>query len=123
MNIGAGRVVMQDFPKINAAIQDGSLATNAILQNFIALSQKGSGQVHLLGLLSTGGVHAHQDHLQALHTILRSHGCDVLIHALTDGRDAPPKEALTSYQNFIKPISNPIGKICYNKRPLLRHGS
>lgn len=109
MNIGAGRVVMQDFPKINAAIADGSLASNAALKDFIDRSQNGTGRVHLLGLLSAGGVHAHQDHIQALHAILSAHGMDVIVHALTDGRDAPPKEALTAYQAFVE--KTPSAKI------------
>ncbi|PZP84529.1 MAG: 2,3-bisphosphoglycerate-independent phosphoglycerate mutase [Azospirillum brasilense] len=93
MNIGAGRVVMQDLPRIDAAIADGSLAANAQLQHFIAALQKSGGTAHLLGLLSDGGVHAHQAHIVALANILATAGIPVAIHAFLDGRDTAPQSA------------------------------
>ncbi len=93
MNIGAGRVVMQDLPRIDAAIADGSLAHDAALQSFIAALQKSGGTCHLLGLVSDGGVHAHQSHIAALATIVAAAGVKVAIHAFTDGRDTPPQSA------------------------------
>src|SRR6516225_1437145 len=66
MNIGAGRVVMQDLPRIDEAVADGSLAKNPGLAKVIAALKKSGGTAHLMGLLSPGGVHSHQDHLAAL---------------------------------------------------------
>src|SRR5438094_3805657 len=70
LNIGAGRVVLQDLPRIDAAIADGSLATNPALVRFIDALRASGGTCHLMGLLSPGGVHAHQDHAVALARVL-----------------------------------------------------
>src|SRR5271154_6911914 len=86
MNIGAGRVVMQDLPRIDAAIKDGSLEKNAALKNFIAALQKSGGTCHLLGLLSDGGVHSHISHIAALANIVAAGGIPVAVHAFLDGR-------------------------------------
>ncbi len=93
LNIGAGRVVMQDLPRIDAAIADGSLAGMAPLRDFIAAMRASGGTAHLLGLLSPGGVHAHQDQAVALAKALTEAGIPVAIHAFTDGRDTPPRSA------------------------------
>ncbi len=93
LNIGAGRVVMQDLPRIDAAIADGTLAGMAPLRGFIAAMQASGGTAHLLGLLSPGGVHAHQDQAVALARVLAEAGVPVAIHAFTDGRDTPPRSA------------------------------
>jgi 2,3-bisphosphoglycerate-independent phosphoglycerate mutase len=93
MNIGAGRVVMQDLPRIEAAIRSGALARNPALLDFIAKLKTAGGRCHLLGLLSPGGVHSHQDHMAALANILRGAGIEVLVHAFLDGRDTPPRSA------------------------------
>jgi len=93
MNIGAGRVVMQDLPRIDRAVADGALAANAVLAQFIADLRAAGGVCHLLGLVSPGGVHSHQDHMVALARILADHGIGVRIHAFLDGRDTPPKSA------------------------------
>ncbi len=94
MNIGAGRVVMQDLPRIDAAIESGALAKNAALQSFIAALQQGGGTAHLLGLASDGGVHAHIAHIAALAGLLKNAGVKVALHLFTDGRDVAPKSAL-----------------------------
>ena len=94
MNIGAGRVVMQDLPRIDAAIADGSLARNAMLEGFAQALLTSGGHAHLLGLVSDGGVHAHQAHLAALARMLAERGVPVIIHAFLDGRDTPPQSAL-----------------------------
>lgn len=93
LNIGAGRVVMQDLPRIDAAIADGSMARMAPLRDFIARLRASGGTAHLLGLVSPGGVHSHQRHAAALAKILAAEGIPVAVHALTDGRDTPPRSA------------------------------
>jgi 2,3-bisphosphoglycerate-independent phosphoglycerate mutase len=81
LNIGAGRVVMQDLPRIGAAIADGSIAALPALTGLVAALKRTGGTCHLMGLLSPGGVHAHQDHAAALARILSGHGIPVAIHA------------------------------------------
>jgi 2,3-bisphosphoglycerate-independent phosphoglycerate mutase len=93
MNLGAGRVVMQDLPRIDKAIIDGTLARNPELTAFIANLQKTGGSCQLMGLLSPGGVHAHQDHIVALAKIIDGAGVPVFLHAFLDGRDTPPSSA------------------------------
>jgi 2,3-bisphosphoglycerate-independent phosphoglycerate mutase len=91
LNIGAGRVVMQDLPRIGAAIADGSLARSPELGAFIAKLKASGGACHLVGLVSPGGVHSHQEHGAALARILAAAGIKVFVHAWTDGRDTPPR--------------------------------
>ncbi len=93
LNIGAGRVVMQELPRIGRAVRDGSLASNPALQGLIAALQQSGGACHLMGLVSPGGVHAHQDHAAALARIVAAAGVPVRVHAFTDGRDTPPRSA------------------------------
>ncbi len=93
LNIGAGRVVMQELPRIGRAARDGSLAANPVLAEFVAELRATGGTCHLLGLVGEGGVHAHQDHAAALAHILRGAGLPVVLHAWTDGRDTAPDSA------------------------------
>jgi len=96
LNIGAGRVVYQDLLRVNNAIKDGSLVENKALQDAIRVAKEGNKKVHLLGLLSDGGVHSHINHLFALTDILDQAGLDqVFIHAFLDGRDTDPKGGAT----------------------------
>ncbi len=102
LNIGAGRVVMQDLPRIGTAIADGSLAARPELQALIAALKQSGGTCHLMGLVSPGGVHAHQDHAVALADILRRADIPTVVHVFLDGRDTPPQsgaEALQSLQS------------------------
>src|SRR6516225_6554030 len=85
MNLGAGRVVMQDLPRIDQAIAAGEIARNPEMTAFIAKLKASKGACHLLGLLSPGGVHAHQDHIVAVAKILDSAGIQVYLHAFLDG--------------------------------------
>ncbi len=101
LNIGAGRVVMQDLPRIDAAIADGSLPGMPPLRGFIAALRASGGTAHLMGLLSPGGVHAHQDQAAALARVLAAAGVPVAIHAFTDGRDTPPRSAPGFLADFI----------------------
>ncbi len=91
MNIGSGRVVMQDLPRIAASIADGSLARLPPLLELIAALRRSGGTCHLMGLLSPGGVHAHQDHAVALARILAEAGTPTVLHAFADGRDTQPR--------------------------------
>jgi len=100
LNIGAGRVVMQELPRIGEAIEDGSLAQSPALQELIDVLRKSAGTCHLLGLVSPGGVHSHQDHAVALARTLTDAGVRAAVHAFTDGRDTPPRSAKDYLQKF-----------------------
>jgi 2,3-bisphosphoglycerate-independent phosphoglycerate mutase len=93
-NIGAGRVVWMDLPRIDNAIADGSFAANPELGAFIGKVSAAGGTVHLAGLASPGGVHAHQRQIAAAATVLANAGLKVIVHAFLDGRDVPPSSAL-----------------------------
>ncbi|WP_298224388.1 2,3-bisphosphoglycerate-independent phosphoglycerate mutase [Acidocella sp.] len=101
LNIGAGRVVTQDLPRIEAAIEDGSLARNGAIRDFIAALQKSGGHAHLLGLISPGGVHSHQDSAVALAKILHEAGVPVVAHGWMDGRDTPPQAGLGYMKKYL----------------------
>jgi 2,3-bisphosphoglycerate-independent phosphoglycerate mutase len=109
MNIGAGRVVAQDLPRIDLAIEDGSLAKNPVLQELIRKTKAAKGGMHLMGLLSPGGVHSHQDQMTALVKILSAAGLPVLMHAFLDGRDTPPKSARGFLEKFLGDIQDCAG--------------
>jgi len=93
LNIGAGRLVMQDLPRIGEAIASGEIEQAPALRRLIARLKETSGTCHLMGLVSPGGVHSHQDHAVALAAILAGAGVPSLVHAFTDGRDTPPRSA------------------------------
>lgn len=114
LNIGAGRVVMQDLVRIDAAVEDGSLGR---LPGFTALVDKvkaAGGKLHLCGLLSPGGVHSHQDHAIALARAATAAGLEVLVHAWTDGRDTAPNAAPDFLARFeaALPAGAKIATIC-----------
>jgi 2,3-bisphosphoglycerate-independent phosphoglycerate mutase len=100
LNIGAGRVVTQELPRIDIAIEDGSLAANPVLGAFIAKLKASGGTAHLLGLVSPGGVHSHQDHIVALAEILHAAGVAITVHVWTDGRDTAPESAAEYVKSF-----------------------
>ena len=104
MNIGSGRVVAQDLPRIDVAIEDGSLATRPVLVDLIAKAKASGGAVHIMGLLSPGGVHSHQDHIAAL--VQAAAGVPVFVHAFLDGRDTPPKSARGFLEKFLFAIQD-----------------
>lgn len=93
LNIGAGRVVKQELVRIGDAVHDGSIAKTADFQALIAKLRQTGGTCHLMGLVSPGGVHSHQDHAAALAGYLHQAGVKVAVHAFTDGRDTPPQSA------------------------------
>ncbi|MEM9028545.1 MAG: 2,3-bisphosphoglycerate-independent phosphoglycerate mutase [Pseudomonadota bacterium] len=90
LNIGAGRVVWQDLPRINRAIAEDQLRQSSELVAFADKLRASGGTCHLVGLVSPGGVHAHEDHIVALAKAVSERGVPVRIHAITDGRDTPP---------------------------------
>lgn len=95
MNIGAGRVVYQDFTRINLAVEKRTLEKEPILLDAIGYAKKNNKKVHLIGLVSDGGVHSHLDHAKGLTTIFNDNGVkNVFVHAFTDGRDTDPKSGL-----------------------------
>lgn len=90
LTIGAGRVVLQDLTRIDTAIEDGSFFENPTLIEAAERARARHGRLHLIGLVSPGGVHSHQDHLLAICELARRRGVeDVIVHAITDGRDTP----------------------------------
>ena len=91
MNIGAGRVVMQDLPKIGTALANGELPGLPAFKDLAAKLKQSGGTCHLMGLVSPGGVHSHQDHAIAVARALAQAGVPMLVHAFTDGRDTPPR--------------------------------
>ncbi len=100
LNIGAGRVVRQELARIGGAIDDGSIAEAPALQTLIAAAQRTGGVCHLMGLVSDGGVHAHQDHAVALARVLDAAGIRIAVHVFTDGRDTGPRSGAAFVQSF-----------------------
>ena len=103
-NIGAGRVVFQDLPRIDAAIAEGKLAEMPALRDFIAKLKNSRGTAHVIGLMSPGGVHSHQHQIAVLSRILAQAGVPVAFHAILDGRDTPPKSAASYLKQFQKDV-------------------
>jgi len=94
MNLGAGRVIFQELTRINQDAASGALAENATLMGAVDAAKATGGAVHLLGLLSPGGVHSHEDHILAMARAAAARGAErVYIHAFLDGRDTPPRSA------------------------------
>lgn len=110
LNLGAGRIVLQEFTRVGAAISSGEFFNNAVLTEAVDRAKKNNGCVHILGLLSTGGVHSHEDHIFAMVQLAAKRGArQVYVHAFTDGRDTAPKSALESIANMekvLKPLPN-----------------
>ncbi|GMG82491.1 2,3-bisphosphoglycerate-independent phosphoglycerate mutase [Paralimibaculum aggregatum] len=100
-NIGAGRVVWMDLPRIDRAIADGSFAERPALRRFAEALEASGGAAHLVGLLSPGGVHSHQDHLAEAANLLAARGIPVRLHLILDGRDTPPKAAPGYLETFL----------------------
>jgi len=108
LNIGAGRIVYQDFTRINHAIESGVFFKNEVLKNTFSKALKNKSGLHLMGLISDGGVHSHINHLLALLKMAASHGLsEIYIHAFMDGRDTPPSSGL----NYITQLQNELAKI------------
>ncbi len=113
MNLGAGRVVVQELPRIDKAVRDGTLADAQALQDVIAALKESGGTAHLMGLLSPGGVHSHQRHIAALANALIAAGVPVAVHAFTDGRDTPPMSAESDLRRFREDAPEaPVVTVC-----------
>jgi 2,3-bisphosphoglycerate-independent phosphoglycerate mutase len=112
LNLGAGRIVYQELQRINVAIRTGELANNESLQSAIQYAKKNNKKLHLLGLVSDGGVHSHINHLKALTDICQQAGLDqVFIHAFTDGRDTDPKSGLGFILELESHLKQSVGRI------------
>ena len=99
MNLGAGRVVYQDFTRVTKAIRDGEFFENPVLTGAVDQATSAGKAVHILGLLSDGGVHSHQDHLVAMAELAAQRGAEkIYLHAFLDGRDTPPRSAQSSIE-------------------------
>src|SRR5690554_6187687 len=97
MTLGAGRVIYQNYTRINKAIADGDFFANPVYCDAIDKAIGAGGAVHILGLLSPGGVHSHEDHLVAAIQLAARRGAErIYLHAFLDGRDTPPKSAAPS---------------------------
>jgi 2,3-bisphosphoglycerate-independent phosphoglycerate mutase len=107
LNIGAGRIVYQELQRINVAIRDGSFAKNPVLLEALRKARQENKKLHLLGLVSDGGVHSHINHLKSIIDCCKTESVSkVFIHAFTDGRDTDPKSGL----GFIKSLQEHLDK-------------
>lgn len=112
LNLGAGRIVYQELERINVAIENGEFEKNPTLLNSINYAKENKKPLHLMGLVSDGGVHSHINHLKALATICKKHNLEnVYIHAFTDGRDTDPKSGLNFLEDLQDHLNKTTGKI------------
>lgn len=112
MNIGAGRVVYQDLVRINKAFAEHELDNHEVLKNAFAYAKSNHKKIHLIGLVSDGGVHAHVEHVKGLCTLAAKNDChDVFIHAFTDGRDTDPKSGIHYLRDLQQHLAKSTGKI------------
>ena len=112
LNLGAGRIVYQELQRINVAIRNQEFQTNEILLNAIDVAKKNKKTLHLMGLVSDGGVHSHINHLKAILSTCAEHQLsDVLVHAFTDGRDTDPKSGIKYLRDLQDHMDKSTGKI------------
>ncbi len=115
LNLGAGRVVYQELQRINVAIRSGEFKGNKSLLNAVRFARQNNKALHLIGLVSDGGVHSHIDHVKALTSLCAGEGLkDVYVHAFTDGRDTDPKSGLgflTDLQNHLTQTTGNIATV------------
>jgi len=112
LNLGAGRIVYQELQRINVAVKDGSFAKNEHLLASIRYARNNNKPLHLLGLVSDGGVHSHINHLKAICDVCKREGLtNVFIHAFTDGRDTDPKSGLGFITELQQHLNMSTGKI------------
>jgi 2,3-bisphosphoglycerate-independent phosphoglycerate mutase len=94
MTMGAGRVILQDMTRISTAFEEGAMETNPRIQDALAAVERSGGTLHLMGLLSDGGVHSHQEHLYAILAGCKRRDIPTAVHVFLDGRDTPPRSGL-----------------------------
>lgn len=112
LNIGAGRIVYQELTRINKAIRDGEFQKNKILNQAFDYAIQNKKKIHLIGLVSTGGVHSSQDHIYALCDLAKKKGIhDLYIHAFTDGRDCNPTTGMGHIRDLENHLAKSTGKI------------
>lgn len=112
LNLGAGRIVYQELQRINVAIRSGEFATNEHLLASIRFAKQNNKPLHLLGLVSDGGVHSHINHVKAIADVCKKEGLtEVYVHAFTDGRDCDPKSGLGFIKELQNHLDNSVGKI------------
>ena len=102
LNLGAGRIVYQELSRINMSIEDGSFKSKKVLTDAFEYAERTKKNVHLMGLISSGGVHSHYDHLYELINISEIYNSKVFIHGFTDGRDVDPKSSINDLKNLEK---------------------
>ena len=106
LNLGAGRIVYQELSRINMSIEDGSFKSKKVLTDAFEYAERTKKNVHLMGLISSGGVHSHYDHLYELINISEIYNSKVFIHGFTDGRDVDPKSSINDLKNLEKYIQD-----------------
>lgn len=112
LNLGAGRIVYQELQRINVAVRDGSFARNEKLLAAVRQAKNSGKNLHLLGLVSNGGVHSHINHVKAITDVCKAEGLEnVFIHAFTDGRDCDPKSGLAFLTELQQHLNSSTGKI------------
>ena len=112
LNLGAGRIVYQELERINVAIRDKSFHENAVLLQAIGHCRQNGKTLHLMGLLSDGGVHSHINHLKAITEICQEHDFkNVLIHVFTDGRDTDPKSGISYLKDLLLHLDKTTGEV------------
>src|SRR5436189_2743826 len=112
LNLGAGRVVYQELQRINVAVKTGELAQNSVFLNAIRFAKANNKPLHLIGLVSDGGVHSHINHLKAIVDVCKKENLsNVFIHAFTDGRDCDPKSGLGFITDLQAHLNSSVGKI------------
>ena len=112
LNLGAGRIVYQELQRINVAIRNGEFAKNEKLLESIRFAKQNNKPLHLLGLVSDGGVHSHINHVKAIADVCKKEGLtEVYVHAFTDGRDCDPKSGLVFIKELQTHLDSSVGKI------------
>ncbi|MCU0403402.1 MAG: 2,3-bisphosphoglycerate-independent phosphoglycerate mutase [Chitinophagaceae bacterium] len=112
LNLGAGRIVYQELQRINVAIKTGEFQTNEAILNSIRYARDNNKPLHLLGLVSDGGVHSHINHVKAIADLCKAEGLtNVLVHVFTDGRDCDPKSGLGFVTELQQHLDGSVGKI------------
>jgi 2,3-bisphosphoglycerate-independent phosphoglycerate mutase len=115
LNLGAGRIVYQELQRIHVAVRSGEFAENKVLNESIDYAKANGKTLHLIGLVSDGGVHSHTNHVKAITSLCKEKGfTNILVHAFTDGRDTDPKSGLgflTDLQNHLQQTTGTIATV------------